>query len=80
MNRVPRMIQTFKQLGKIGDDILLHHKYLANSTQYDMKWKSVELSQGQEEKIEEFCKLADSVTEDWGKHHTDINKYWTGLS
>ena len=65
MNRIPPIIQQFKRLSQIGDDILLHHKHLANSTQYDMKWKSIELSQGQDTRIKEFGDIADSVTKDF---------------
>ena len=80
MNRIPSIVSKYNKLHRLGSDILRNNRELKNLYQYDMQWKRDEIHIRQEDRIEEFCKLADLVSEDWAKHHTDINKYWTGRS
>ena len=67
MNRLAPIIRKFKRLSNIGEDILISHKHIANSTQYDMKWKHEELASNQKKQLARFNKLADNVSDDWKK-------------
>ena len=75
MNRIPTIVSKFSKLHRLGNDILKTHKELNNLYQYDMQWKRDEIHTTQEDRVDEFCKLADSVSDDWELHRTHIKKY-----
>lgn len=75
MNRLPSIIGKYSKLHRLGNDILRTNKELANLYQYDMQWKRDTVHADQEKRIEEFTELADEVSDDWSKHHGDINKF-----
>jgi hypothetical protein len=80
MNQIPSIIKKYGKLNCLGKEILEYNKHLVNIQKYDILWKTDEIRDQQEKRVEEFFNIATSVSEDWEKHQNDLNKYWTGLS
>jgi hypothetical protein len=67
MHRFPYVVQRYKLLSILGEEILSTHKQLKTTTRLgSMHFEH-------ENKIEKFCNLADDV--DWHKHSSSINRY-----
>jgi len=77
MNRIPSLVSKFGQLNRMGSEILRTHNQLSVLPIDDFTKK---VHDEQEDRIQAFCELADTVVDDWKKGADDMNKFWTGWS